>query len=65
MKYLSISLTPPVVVIVISARARLTRTHQVRDLRRELESTNDRLLEVEADASAARIESARRNNLIK
>jgi hypothetical protein len=65
MKNLSISLTPPVVVVVISARARLTRTHQVRDLRRELESTDDRLLEVEADASASRIESARRNDLIE
>jgi hypothetical protein len=37
----------------------------VRDLRRELESTDDRLLEVEADASASRIESARCNDLIE
>jgi hypothetical protein len=65
MKNLSISLTPPVIVVVISARTRLTRMHQVRDLRRELESTNDRLLEVEADASASQIKSARCNDLIK
>jgi hypothetical protein len=65
MKNLSISLTPPVVVVVISARARLTCMHQVRDLRRELESADDRLLEVEADASASRIESARPNDLIE
>ncbi len=64
MKNLSISLTPPVVVIVISARARLRRTHQVRDLCCELKSTDDRLLEVEANASASRIELVRRNNLI-
>ncbi len=37
----------------------------MQDLRRELESTDDRLLKVEADASASRIESARRNDLIK
>ncbi len=65
MKNLSISLTPPIVVIVISAHTWLTRTHQVQDLRCELKSTNDHLLKVEADASASRIESARRNDLIK
>ncbi len=37
----------------------------MQDLHRELELTNNCLLEVEADASASRIESARCNKLIK
>ncbi len=65
MKNLSISLTPPIVIVVISARARLTRTHQVQDLRRELESTDDRLLEVKADVSASWIKLSRCNDLIE
>ncbi len=65
MKNLSISFTPPIVVIIISARARLTCMHQVQDLCCELESANNHLLKVEADASASRIELARCNNLIE
>ncbi|KAL3823889.1 hypothetical protein ACHAXA_005471 [Cyclostephanos tholiformis] len=38
---------------------------QVEELRRKLESSEDRLLELEADACASRIESSRRAELVK
>jgi hypothetical protein len=66
MTNLFISLIPPiVVVVVISTHARLTRIHQVQDLHCELESTNDCLLEVKADAFASWIKSSCCNELIK
>jgi hypothetical protein len=66
MANLSISLTPPIIIVVIiSARSQLTRTHQVQDLHCKLELTNNCLLKVEANASASQIKSARCNKLIK